>query len=266
MPKPGAFFDLDRTLIEGSSGVYFARAAYRSGIIGRRELLRDLWANVKFRLKGSTDAASEEMRQRILDAVAGTPVKDLQRLGPEVLAGVLPRIYPEVLREAYDHQDAGRQAFIVTAAPREMAELMAHVLVLDGGIGTRSEIKHGIYTGRADGPFTYRAGKAEAIRQVAAEHAIDLKESYAYSDSESDLPMLEAVGHPVTVNPDAALERVARERGWRIMRFETLGRRLRIGAVLTGIGLTGWGGGYVAARLRSRGRGLNKRHWGISPP
>ena len=245
-----AFFDLDKTLIEGSSGVHFARAAYRSGVIGRRQLAIDLWANLRFRLQGSTDAASEKIRQRVLDSIAGTPVKELQRLGPEVLAGVLPRIYPEVLRAAYDHQDAGRPAFIVTAASQEMAELMAHVLVLDGGIGTRSEIKDGVYTGRPGGPFTYRAGKAEAIRQVADEHGIDLGASYAYSDSESDLPMLTAVGHPVAVNPDSALERIARENGWRIMRFDRLRRRLRIAGALGAMALAGGGGAYLAGRIR----------------
>ena len=205
---------------------------------------------MRFRLRGSTDAGSEEIRQRVLDAIAGTPVKELQRLGPEILAGVLPRIYPEVLQAAYDHQDAGRLAFIVTAASQEMAELMAHVLVLDGGIGTRSEIKDGVYTGRPDGPFTYRSGKAEAIRIVAEEHGIDLGESFAYSDSESDLPMLQAVGHPVAVNPDAELERIARENGWRIMRFDRLARRLRIAGALGAITLVGGGGGYVAGRFR----------------
>ncbi len=251
--RGAAFFDLDKTLIEGSSGVHFARAAYRSGMIGRRELLGDLWANVRFRLEGSTDAASEDIRGRILDAIAGTPVKELQRLGPSVLAGVLPRVYPEVLRTAYDHQDAGRPAFIVTAASHEMAELMAHVLVLDGGIGTRSTVIDGVYTGQPDGPFTYRAGKALAIAEMAAERGIDLSASYAYSDSESDLPMLEAVGHPVAVNPDTELERIARERGWRIMRFDRLGRRLRIAAAIAGVGIMGGGGGYVAGRLRTRG-------------
>ncbi len=248
-----AFFDLDKTLIEGSSGVHFARAAYSSGMIGRRQLLADLWANVKFRLEGSTDSASEEIRRRILDAIAGTPVLELQRLGPTVLAGVLPRVYPEVLKAAYAHQDAGRPAFIVTAASHEMAELMAHVLVLDGGIGTRSKVVDGVYTGEPEGPFTYRAGKAQAIAAVADERGIDLEASYAYSDSESDLPMLEAVGHPVAVNPDRALERVARERGWQIMRFDSLRRRLRIAAALAGVGVVGGGGGYVAARLRDAG-------------
>ena len=212
--------------------------------------MEDLWANLRFRLSGSTDAGSEEIRRRVLDAIAGSQVKDLQRLGPEILAGVLPRIYPEVLHAAYEHQDAGRLAFIVTAASQEMAELMAHVLVLDGGIGTRSEIKDGVYTGRPDGPFTYRSGKAEAIRIVAEEHGIDLSASYAYSDSESDLPMLQAVGHPVAVNPDAELERVARDNGWRIMRFDKLARRLRIAGALGAITLVGGGGGYVAGRLR----------------
>jgi HAD superfamily hydrolase (TIGR01490 family) len=224
--------------------------AYRAGIISRRQLVVDLWANLVFRLRGSTDAASEEIRQRVLDSIAGTQVKDLQRLGPEILAGVLPRLYPDVLRAAYDHQDAGRPAFIVTAASQEMAELMAHVLVLDGGIGTRSEIKDGVYTGRPDGPFTYRSGKAEAIRMMADERGIDLASSYAYSDSESDLPMLSAVGNPVAVNPDAQLQRIARENGWRIMRFDKLGRRLRIAAALGAITLVGGGGGYVAGRIR----------------
>lgn len=257
--RAAAFFDLDKTLIEGSSGVHFARAAYRSGMIGRRELLGDLWANIKFRLEGSTDAGSEGIRQRILDAIAGTPVKELLRLSPSVMAGVLPRIYPEVLRTAYDHQDAGRPAFIVTAASHELAEMMAHVLVLDGGIGTRSKVINGVYTGEPDGPFTYRSGKAQAIAEVAAERGIDLSASYAYSDSESDLPMLEAVGHPVVVNPDSELERIARERGWQIMRFDQLGRRLKIATAIAGIGVVGGGGGYLAGRLRERGpRGVTR--------
>ena len=126
----GAFFDLDKTLIEGSSAIHFGRAAYRQGLMTRTQLARDLWANIRFRMRGSTDAGSEALRQRILDAIAGTRVRDLERLGHEVLAGVLPRVYPEVLREAYEHQDAGRRVFIVTAASHEMAELMAFLPAL----------------------------------------------------------------------------------------------------------------------------------------
>jgi hypothetical protein len=111
-----------------------------------------------------------------------------------------------------------------------------------------------VYTGRPEGPFTYRDGKAQAIRERAAEEGIDLAESYAYSDSESDLPMLRVVGHPVAVNPDAELERIAREEGWRIMRFDKLARRLRIGVLAAAIALVGGGGGYLAGELRERRR------------
>jgi HAD superfamily hydrolase (TIGR01490 family) len=252
--RGAAFFDLDKTLIEGSSGVHFARAAFREGMLSRRELAGDVWANVRFRLKGSTDEGTEEIKQRILDAIAGQRVVDLARLGPHVLVGVLPLLYHQVLAEAYAHQDAGRPVYIVTAASQELAEVLAHVLVLDGGIGMRSEIKDGVYTGRADGPFTYREGKAEAIRELAAREGLDLAASYAYSDSESDLPMMRAVGHPVAVNPDAALERVARAQGWRIMRFDKLGRRLKLGAAVGALGLIGGTGGYLAARARPRRR------------
>jgi HAD superfamily hydrolase (TIGR01490 family) len=252
--RAAAFFDLDKTLIEGSSGVHFARAAFRAGMIGRRRLAGDLWANVRFRMQGSTDSGSEAVRRRVLDGIAGTRVKDLERLGHEVLAGVLPRVYPEVLRVAHEHQDAGREVFIVTAAPNEMAEMMAHVLALDGGIGTRSEAREGVYTGEPGGAFTYREGKAQAIREVAAKRDIDLSASYAYSDSESDLPMLRAVGHPVAVNPDAALERIAREEGWQIMRFDRLGRTLKLSGALAALAAVGGGGGYLAGRTRPRRR------------
>ena len=154
-------------------------------------------------------------------------MRDLQRLAPDVLAGVLPRLYPRMLEIAYEHQDAGRPIFICTAASQEMAELMAIVLTFDGAVGSVSEVVDGRYTGRAGGPFTYREGKAQAMRELAAREGIDLAASWAYSDSESDLPMLRAVGHPVAVNPDAELARVAREEGWDVLRFDRLGRHLR---------------------------------------
>jgi HAD superfamily hydrolase (TIGR01490 family) len=248
-----AFFDLDKTLIEGSSALHFARAAYKHGMVSRRQLVRDAWANVKFRVKGSTDEGTEVLRRRILDSIAGQRVVDLQRLGPDVLAGVLPLLYRDVLAEAFAHQDAGRPAYIVTAASQELADVLAHVLTFDGGIGMRSEVRDGVYTGRAAGPFTYREGKADAIREIAASEGIDLSESFAYSDSESDLPMMRAVGHPVAVNPDAALEKVARAEGWRIMRFDRLRAILKIGTAVTAIALVGGGGGYALARSRRRG-------------
>jgi HAD superfamily hydrolase (TIGR01490 family) len=260
--RGAAFFDLDKTLIEGSSALHFARAAYRAGMLSRRQLARDAYENVKFRLRGSTDEGTEALKQRILEGIAGQRVTDLARMGVDVLTGILPLVYREMLDEAYAHQDAGRPAYIVTAASQELAEVLARVLVLDGGIGMRSEIRDGVYTGRAAGPFTYREGKAQAIREVAEREGFDLSESWAYSDSESDLPMLRAVGHPVAVNPDSALLRVAREEGWQVVTFDRLRRRLRIAGGTLGLGAIGAGAGYLVARLRpSRKERVRRAFW-----
>ena len=251
--RPGergaAFFDLDRTLIAGSSAFQFGRAAYRAGLMSRRDLATDAWENLRFRLRGSTDAATDRLRERVGQTLEGVRVRDLQRLAPDVLAGVLPRLYPKMLAIAYAHQDAGRPIFICTAASQEMAELMAIVLTFDGAVGSVSEVVGGHYTGKAGGPFTYREGKAEAIRELAEREDIDLSVSWAYSDSESDLPMLRLVGHPVAVNPDTELGRVARAEGWEIMRFERLGRRLRVGGAVTlAAGLGGLGSVVLSRR------------------
>ena len=203
---PAAFFDLDKTLMAGSSGVFFARAAYETGMISRSRLVRDL-RNLRFRLHGSTDDRADDVRRRVGEMIAGVPVRDLQRLSPRVLAGVLPRLYPQMLERAYAHQDAGVPVYILTAASQEMADLLAHVLAFDGGLGSRSEIVDGVYTGRPAGPFNYREGKVASMRELAEREGIDLSASHAYSDSESDLPMLRAVGKPVVVNPDSELRR-----------------------------------------------------------
>ena len=248
--RGAAFFDLDRTLMAGSSGLYWARAARGAGLLTRRRMLRYGWQNVKFRLQGSTDQATDRIRREVGEMIGGQRVIDLQRLAPKVLAGVLPRLYPQMLEVAHAHQDAGRPVYICTAASQEMAEMLAHVLSFDGALGARSEVVDGRYTGRAAGPFTYREGKAEAMRQLAAKEAIDLGASYAYSDSESDLPMLRAVGHPVVVNPDAQLRRVAREEGWEVMRFEQLGRHLKATGAFLLAALVGTGVRTVAGRRK----------------
>jgi len=246
-----AFIDLDRTLIQGSSAFEFAKASYRAGFMTRRRIASDAFANVRFRLSGSTDAGADALRQRVSDAIAGVRVRDLQRLGPSVLQGVLPRVYPRMLELAHEHQDAGRRVYIVTAASQEIAELLAHVLVFDGAVGTVSEVRDGVYTGRPGGPFTYREGKARAVRELAEREGLDLAACYAYSDSESDLPLLELVGHPVAVNPDAVLRRLARERGWQVLRLDRLRRRLAVGgAALLAAAAGGAGGGVLVQRRR----------------
>ena len=253
--RAAAFFDLDKTLMQGSSAFQFGRAAYRAGLLGRRQLLADAVANLQFRLRGATDADSLALRERIAASLEGKRVVEMERLGANVLALILPRIYPQMLALAHEHQDAGRRAYIVTAASQELADILAQVMALDGGIGSQiSEVVDGVYTGRPAGVFVYRGGKAQAIEQLAARDSIDLGASYAYSDSESDLPMLEAVGHPVAVNPDAALLRIARQRGWDVLRFDRLGRRLKTAAALgAAAGAGGIGSMVVARRVRTSG-------------
>jgi HAD superfamily hydrolase (TIGR01490 family) len=255
------FFDLDRTLIQGSSGLHFARAAYEAGLISRSRLLRDAWENLRFRLQGTTDDRADAVVARIGEMIADRPVQELKRLTPRVLAGVLPRLYPQMLEIAYEHQDAGRRIYICTAASQEIAEMLAHVLSFDGGVGTRSEIVDGAYTGRLAGPFTYREGKALAIRELAAAEGIDLQASYAYSDAESDLPMLTTVGHAVVVNPDAELARIARERGWEILRLDPLRGRLRLGALLAAVAAVGSAGGAIVNSRRVQDARKRRQQW-----
>jgi HAD superfamily hydrolase (TIGR01490 family) len=244
----GVFFDLDRTLMAGSSGFHWARAARRAGLTTRRQLATDAIDNVRFRLRGSTDEATRAVRDRVGAFLEGRRVRELERLSPMVLAGVLPRLYPRMLETAYEHQDAGRPVFIVTAATQGTADMLAHVLFFDGAAGSKLEEHDGVYTGRFDGPFCYGEGKPVRMRELAQEKGIDLAESWAYSDSASDLPMLRAVGHPVAVNPDAELARVAREEGWEVMTFETLGRRLKVAAAFLAFTAVGGASRKVARR------------------
>ena len=247
-PRGAAFFDLDRTLMAGSSGFHWARAAYRAGLLSRRQMAADAWANVQFRLRGSTDEGTEAVKARLGKWLDGRRVVDLQRLSPGVLAGVLPRLYPQMLQVAYDHQDAGRPVYICTAASQGTADMLAHVLGFDGAAGSGLQARDGVYTGRFEGPFCYHEGKPARMRQLAQADDLDLVASYAYSDSASDIPMLRAVGHPVAVNPDAELLRTARAEGWEVMTFERLGRRLKIGAALVAAAAAGSVGRRIGAR------------------
>jgi HAD superfamily hydrolase (TIGR01490 family) len=231
--RGAAFFDLDKTLMQGSSGFQFARAVREAGMMSRRQLAADGVANLQFRLRGASDAQSEAIRDRIATSVEGVRVRDLERLGVRVMQRILPRLYPQMLTIAYEHQDAGRPVYIVTAAAQGMAEVLARVLTFDGALGsTLSEVEDGIYTGRSAGVFLYGPAKAVAIRELAEREGIDLSASYAYSDSVSDTPMLRAVGHPAVVNPDAGLRALALDGDWEILRLDRLGQKLTIAGVL----------------------------------
>jgi HAD superfamily hydrolase (TIGR01490 family) len=249
--RAAAFFDLDKTLMAGSSGMQFARVATRHGIVSRRLLASWGIEHLRYRLRGTTDERTTEVLRVARDLIAGVPARSLERMNPEVMAAILPRVYPQMLDEVYAHQDAGRATFIVSAAGNGVVEPLAAVLGMDGGIGTRYEVgEDGAFTGRFDGPFVYGSGKVEAMEAFAVEHGIDLAESFAYSDSLSDLPMLRAVGHPVVVNPDPSLVETAREEGWQTMRFEQLGRRLVALTVTLLATIAGFGASRIAARRK----------------
>jgi HAD superfamily hydrolase (TIGR01490 family) len=251
LSRAAAFFDLDKTLMAGSSGMQFARVATRHGIVGRRLLASWGIEHLRYRLRGTTDERTAEVLRVARESISGVPARSLERMNPEVMAAILPRVYPQMLDEVYAHQDAGRATFIVSAAGNGVVEPLAAVLGMDGGIGTRYEIgEDGAFTGRFDGPFVYGPGKVEAMEAFAAQHGIDLADSYAYSDSLSDLPMLRAVGHPVAVNPDPALAEIAREEGWQTMRFERLGRRLVALAVTLLATVAGFGASRIAAKRK----------------
>ena len=219
-PLPSAaFFDLDRTLIAGSSAFIMGRAARSAGFVPTRQFLRDGVSALAFKLRGSSDASVDGVRGRILGAVKGMRQDDLVALNAEVLPKLLQKIRPEARRLLDVHRHAGRNTYIVSAAPVELVESLAHSLGMTAGIGTRGEVVDGVYSGHLAGPFCYGPGKVAAMEDIARRDGLDLDQCYAYSDSSSDLPMLEAVGHPVAVNPDAHLARHARQNAWPIVHF-----------------------------------------------
>jgi len=235
--RAAAFFDLDRTIISGSSMFVLGWAAYRKGWVPTSDLLKDAASAVTFQSVGASDDKTEDVKQRILDAISGTPLTQLEELSDEII----PRLLNDVRREARGlidlHNDAGRDTYIVSASPVEIVTRFASEIGMTGGLGTVSEIVDGVYTGKLAQPFCYGEGKADAIRRIADEEGYDLAQSYAYTDSAGDLPMLEAVGHPVAVNPDRALESIALHRGWPIVEFSRTRKKV-VKRTTAGVGAT----------------------------
>ncbi len=249
--RSAAFFDLDRTLISGSSLYAFGYVAWRNDMVPTRDLLRDLRGAILFRFSGSTDDSAAGVRDRVLAAIKGTTVEDLTAIGNDVI----PRLVDDVRRESQGflelHREAGRDTYLVTASPIEIVRRLADELEMTGAIATVAEVVDGTYTGSLSEPFCYGPGKAEAIMKLAAERDYDLALSYSYSDSVSDLPMLEVVGHPVAVNPDRELERIARARGWPIVEFSRTAKRV----VRTTTAATGAAGLALGTYLLGRRHG-----------
>lgn len=224
--RAAAFFDLDRTLIAGSSAFVFGHAAWRNGMMPTSELLSDAWKAITFRFTGASDDKANAVRDRILQAIKGRGVDELMTLAGDVI----PRLLDDVRKESQGfidlHTEADRDTYMVTASPIEIVRSLAVELGMTGAIATVAETRDDVYTGELSEPFCYGPAKADAIRRVAEREGYDLALCYSYSDSASDLPMLELVGHPVAVNPDNGLEAVARARGWPIVEFSRTARRV----------------------------------------
>ena len=250
-----AFFDLDRTLISGSSAFVLGIAAWRGKLVPTHQFLRDAAGAVAFKFAGASDETSEGVRDRILGAVKGVRLDDLVALNADIVPKLMAMVRPEAARLLEQHRHAGRATYIVSASPVELVEPLAKALGMTAGIGTRSAIVDGVYTGELAGPFCYGPGKVEAISELARWEGLDLGQCWAYSDSASDLPMLEAVGHPVAVNPDSKLERFAGQRGWPVVVFskrtKAVIRRTTQGVGAIGLAAGGFAGGIRWARTRS---------------
>ncbi len=225
MPRPAAFFDLDGTLIPGSANIPLAKAAFREGFVTPLELLKDLRNGLSFLLKGATDERSAQVRDRILRAVAGHPASDIEALGDHFMTDLVASVTPAMAGVLAEHATQSHDRIVLSASPTEIVSRFAREAGLEMGTGTTSERDAaGRYTGRLSGPFCYREGKVAVMAQLAADHGYDLATSYAYSDSFSDRPMLEAVGYPVAVNPEPALRELAQERGWPIVETSSVPR------------------------------------------
>lgn len=239
-----AFFDLDKTLIPGSSLFLMARGAYERDLFRVRDLMRFGWGQLMFRLKGEDAKGMEMSRSDTLDFVSGRSQDELLAMGREIVEErIIPRVYADLVNVIQAHQGRGDLTFLVTAAPIELAETVAQQLKMNGAIATISEVdEDGYYTGRVAGEVMHGPAKAKAVADKAAELGIDLYDCSAYSDSMNDLPLLESVGDPHAVNPEPELLRTARTRGWRIHELRTRRRALLIG-VPAGLG----GAGIFAA-------------------
>jgi HAD superfamily hydrolase (TIGR01490 family) len=216
-----AFFDLDKTIIAKSSVLAFGRPFYREGLLSRRSIVKSLYAQVVFMMVGADEQKMEKLRVAMSAMTRGWNRDHVASIVRETLTDVIePIIYAEALELFDEHHAAGRKVVIVSSAPLEVVKPLAEFLGADEGIGTRAAIDaEGNYTGELDF-YAYGAHKAQAIRELAAREYINLPMSYAYSDSITDLPMLEVVGHPVAVNADKELARIAREREWEVRDFE----------------------------------------------
>ncbi|MEX0833588.1 MAG: HAD family hydrolase [Actinomycetota bacterium] len=226
-----AFFDLDKTVVARSSSFALTRPMFRAGLVSRLAVLRSAYAQFVYILIGADERRMDRAKEAILRLSRGWDQAEVEEL---VRSVVIDLIHPYVYQEALDlmelHRSQGREVYIVSSSPQEVVRPLAEHFGVTNVIATQAGVENGKYTGEL-AFYCYGEGKAEAIRELAEREGIDLQASYAYSDSHTDLPMLEEVGNPVAVNPSRELRRAAEQRGWPVRDFRhPVPLRTRIGA------------------------------------
>ena len=238
-----AFFDLDKTIIAKSSTLAFTRPMFKAGLLRGSTLAKAGIAQAYYQAFGADHDQLERVKEELTSLTKGWDRAEVEALVEETVDEVVaPLVYAEALAIMAEHRGRGRRVVVLSASPEEIVKPLCRYLGIDDVIATRAAVdEEGRYTGELE-VYAYGSGKAEEMRRMADDEGIDLEASYAYSDSITDLPMLEAVGHPVVVNPDSELAAIAAERGWEVRRFEsqvTLRDKLPAiaasGAVATGI-------------------------------
>ncbi|MDO3394476.1 HAD-IB family hydrolase [Nocardioides sp. SOB44] len=253
-PTSAAFFDVDNTIMQGASIFHLARGLHRRKFFTTREIAGAAWKQAYFRVVGVEDPEHvADARNSALGFIAGHTVAELQELTEEIFDEAMAhRIWPGTRAQAQLHLDQGQRVWLVTAAPIEIAQVIARRLGLTGAMGTVAEHDGGVYTGRLVGDMLHGPAKAEAVRALAEREGLDLQACSAYSDSFNDLPMLTMVGDPCAINPDSRLRAHAREAGWRVRDYRT-GRKAARAGLLVGAA-AGAVSGTVAAGVALRSR------------
>jgi HAD superfamily hydrolase (TIGR01490 family) len=247
--QAAAFFDLDKTIIAKSSTLAFAKPLSRAGLLSRKAMLKAGIAQAYYQMFGADHDQLEKVREELGDLTKGWNKREIEELVAETVDEVVsPLVYAEALALIDEHHRAGRKVIVISSSPVEIVAPLGVYLGVDEIIGTRPEVDEtGAYTGKLEF-YAYGSGKAEAIREVADRDGMSLADCYSYSDSITDLPMLQVVGHPVAVNPDKELEAIANERDWLIVHFERpVTLRTRLAAVPDAVPVIG--GAAVASGL-----------------
>ncbi|RIQ35678.1 HAD family hydrolase [Jiangella rhizosphaerae] len=249
--RAAAFFDLDNTVLRGASLFYLARGMHQRGLLRTSDILRFGRQQLQFALGAEDPDHIVEARAAALSFIAGRSVEELSRVGEEIFEEQMAdKIWPGTQAIAQLHIDQGQRVWLVTAAPVEVATIIARRLGLTGALGTVAEHVDGRYTGRLVGDLLHGEDKAAAVRSLAEREGLDLGRCSAYSDSANDIPMLSLVGFPCAVNPDRRLRRHARKRGWRIRDYRARRRNTTLGIAAGTGAVAGAAVGIVAARKR----------------